>query len=244
MNSHSIASLLRERGAWLKGEPADAALAQSRATLLKQIAASYADFEKLRDGLLRQTVVNATVREEQAHAMLRELHTLNLVRERAGGYVVADSPALRFLSGGWLEELAWLAAMEAGAHEAVFGQVLGWKVEDFHGENEIDLIARHHGKLSFVSCKAFRSELDMHDKKQRNRLMEAIHEADNLVDHFGRDGEKVAVMVTTDLIDEDKGSVRYNALMGKAHILKVKLISLEHMQWPNLVAAMASLWAA
>jgi hypothetical protein len=242
MNSHTIASLLGERGAWLKGEPADSKLAQSRATLLRAIASSYSDFEKLRDGLLRQAVVQAAIREEKAYALLQELSAQSLVRERAGGYVVSDAPALRFLSGGWLEELAWLAAIEGGAHEAVFGQVLGWRVEGFHGENEIDLIARHHGKLSFVSCKAFRSELDMHDKKQRNRLMEAIHEADNLVDHFGRNDEKVAVLVTTDLIDEVKGSARYSALMGKATILKVKLISLEHLEWNTLVSTMSSLW--
>ena len=135
------------------------------------------------------------------------------------------------------------AAIEAGADEASFGQVLGWEVKGFTGENEIDLIARKGERLCFVSCKAFRSELDMHDRKHRHRLMDAVHEADNLADHFGREGEKVAMLVTTDLFDEIKDSPRYVALMGKAAVLDVKIIALEDLGWHKLVQAMRDLLA-
>jgi hypothetical protein len=83
----------------------------------------------------------------------------------------------------------------------------------------------------------------MHDRKHRNRLMDAVHEADNLADHFGREGETVAVLVTTDLFDEVKDSPRYMALMGKAAVLDVQLIALEDLTWAKLVAAMRGLWA-
>jgi hypothetical protein len=132
--------------------------------------------------------------------------------------------------------------MEAGADEALFGQVIGWKVKEFTGENEIDLILREGDRLGFVSCKALRSELDMHDRKHRNRLMDAVHEADNLCDHFGRPGEKVAVLVTTDLFDEVKAAPRYNALMGKAAILDVEIIPLEGISWAKLVSAIQTLF--
>jgi hypothetical protein len=132
--------------------------------------------------------------------------------------------------------------MDAQADEAFYGQVIGWSVKGFTGENEIDLIMRKNDHLGFVSCKALRSELDMHDRKQRNRLMDAVHEADNLADHFGRPGESVAVLVTTDLHDEIRGVPRYNALMGKAAVLDVRLISLEDLGYEKLVAALASMW--
>ena len=73
--------------------------------------------------------------------------------------------------------------------------------------------------------------------------MDAVHEADNLADHFGREGEKVAVLVTTDLFDEIKDSPRYVALMGKAAVLDVKIIALEELDWHKLVQAMRDLLA-
>jgi hypothetical protein len=132
--------------------------------------------------------------------------------------------------------------MDAGADEAFYGQVIGWSVKGFTGENEIDLIMRKENSMGFVSCKALRSVLDMHDRKQRNRLMDAVHEADNLADHFGRPGECVAVLVTTDLHDEIRGVPRYNALMGKAAVLDVRLIPLEELGYDKLVTALGGMW--
>lgn len=248
MTSHTIESLLQRRNAWLKTIHGDQKKAASRSTFLRLIAARYSDFEAVRDHYFRAT--DSYIRRDNADVepepetnldMIAELHAHNMIHQSEHGQWICDVASRRFLSGGWLEELAWLAAMDAGADEASFGQVLGWKVEDFTGENEIDLIARKGERLCFVSCKAFRSELNMQDRKHRHRLMDAVHEADNLVDHFGRDGEKVAVLVTTDLFDEMKDSPRYLALMGKAAVLDVTIIALEDLNWDKLVAAMKSL---
>ncbi len=248
MNSHTIESLLQRRSAWLKTVHGDEKQAQARRPLLRMIAERYSDFEIVRDYYFKTT--DAYIRRDNADidpepleyaAMTNAFRDHHLVHLCEHGYWICDVGAKRFLAGGWLEELAWLAAMEAGADEASFGQVLGWKVKEFTGENEIDLIARKGERLCFVSCKAFRSELNMHDRKQRHRLMDAVHEADNLVDHFGRGGEKVAVLVTTDLFDEIKKSPRYLALMGKAAVLDVTLIALEDLGWDKLVAAMQRL---
>jgi hypothetical protein len=49
--------------------------------------------------------------------------------------------------------------------------------------------------------------------------------------------------VTTDLYDELKNAPRYNALMGKAAVLDVRIIGLEELSWEQLVQAMRDLWA-
>lgn len=247
MDSSTIEQLLKQRGAWLKKIHGDEAEAKQRAMLSRMIADDYMRFENLRDMIVN--LATATTREEQDviydHAqmapLLRQMEQTGLIREEQFGGVRVDIKARRYLSGGWLEELVWLAANEAGADESVFGQVVGWEVKGFTGENEIDLLMRKDDRLAFVSCKALRSELDINDKKHRNRLMDAVHEADNLADHFGKQGEKVAVVVTTDLFDELKNTPRYHALMGKAAVLDVRVIALEELVWNKLVDAMREL---
>jgi hypothetical protein len=249
MELHSIEALLSARGAWLKGDTGDQDEALSRKVLTCMIADHYRTFEEVRDRIFRATesfmrhveIIPETLSNE-GHALVAELLRHKLVVKEAHGHEICEVAGRRYLSGGWLEELSWLAAMDAKADEAFYGQVIGWSVKGFTGENEIDLIMRRDGTLGFVSCKALRSELDMHDKKHRNRLMDAVHEADNLCDHFGRPGERVAVLVTTDLHDEIRGVARYNALMGKAAVLDVRIISLEELGYDRLVAALAGMW--
>ncbi len=249
MNSVTIETILKERGAWLKATHGDPEVARANAPISRMIADNYVLFETVRDAVLKATddyvhrvAMTPHPLDDAGLALLAHMEKHSLISREPSGQAICDTKGKRFLSGGWLEELAWLAAIEAGADEALFGQVIGWKVKDFTGENEIDLIIREGDRLGFVSCKALRSELDMHDRKHRNRLMDAVHEADNLCDHFGRDGEKVAVLVTTDLFDEVKAAPRYNALMGKAAVLDVEIIPLEGISWDKLVKAMRTLF--
>ena len=248
MESLSIESVLKARGAWLKRQHGDGQAAQDHGQLSKEIATSYAVFEVVRDKIFKATEevsrdlkVTAQNFAPQHQPLLELMVQKGMIVDDGFGNWICMPTGKRYLSGGWLEELAWLAAKQAGADEAVYGQVIGWEVKGFTGENEIDVIMRSGERLAFVSCKALRSELDMSDRKHRNRLMDAVHEADNLCDHFGRAGERVAVLVTTDLFDEIKNSVRYNALMGKAAVLDVRIIALEELGWDKLVAAMAGL---
>jgi hypothetical protein len=249
METYSIEALLGARHAWLKGDTGDQDEALSRKALTRMIANHYSTFEEVRDRIFRATesfmkhveIIPETL-TDQGHELVSALLEHRVVVKEQHGHEICEVAGRRYLSGGWLEELAWLAAMDAKADEAFYGQVIGWSVKGFTGENEIDLIMRRHNRLGFVSCKALRSQLDMHDRKHRNRLMDAVHEADNLADHFGRDGECVAVLVTTDLHDELRGVPRYNALMGKAAILDVRLISLEELGYEKLVAALTSMW--
>jgi hypothetical protein len=249
MEIQTIEALLAARGAWLKGDTGDQEEALGRKSLTLMISANYGLFEEVRDRIFRCTesfmkhveIVPGTVTDE-GRALLVEMLKHKVVVKEEKGHEICEVAGRRYLTGGWLEELAWLASRDAGADEAFYGQVVGWSVKGYTGENEIDLIMRQGGTLGFVSCKALRSVLDMQDRKQRNRLMDAVHEADNLADHFGRPGERVAVLVTTDLHDEVKGSARYNALMGKAAVLDVRLIPLEELKYDRLVAALQDMW--
>jgi Domain of unknown function (DUF1887) len=250
MNSMTIETILKQRGAWLKATHGEPEIAKANANLSRMIADNYILFETVRDVVFKATdeyvhrvPVTPLRLDDAGLALLEQIEKHALVIREPSGQAICDTKGKRYLSGGWLEELAWLAAIEAGADEALFGQVIGWKVKEFTGENEIDLIIREGDRLGFVSCKALRSELDMHDRKHRNRLMDAVHEADNLCDHFGQAGEKVAVLVTTDLFDEVKATPRYNALMGKAAVLDVEIIPLEDISWGKLVAAMQTLFS-
>jgi hypothetical protein len=249
MNNITIETILKQRGAWLKATHGDPKIAHKNSALSRRIADDYALFEKVRDQIFRATEeyvrrvpISAPHLTGSGQALLNELEKYQMVTREPSGHAISDTRSRRYLSGGWLEELAWLAAMEAGADEAIYGQVIGWQVKGYSGENEIDLIVRKGEDLGFVSCKALRSELDMQDRKQRNRLMDSVHEADNLGDHFGKPGEKVAVLVTTDLFDEERNSVRYNALMGKAAVLDVQIIALEDLGWTKLVEAIHKLF--
>jgi hypothetical protein len=249
MEGHSIEALLAARGAWLKGDTGDQDEAIGRKPLTRMIADHYGTFEQVRDRIFRATesfmrhveIIPETLSDE-GHALVAEMLNHRVVVKEEHGHAICEVAGRRYLSGGWLEELAWLASQDAGAEEAFYGQVIGWSVKGFSGENEIDLIMRKGGNMGFVSCKALRSQLDMHDRKQRNRLMDAVHEADNLADHFGRPGDGVAVLVTTDLHDEIRGVPRYNALMGKAAVLDVRMISLEDLGYDTLVAALRKMW--
>ncbi len=247
MNSLSIEMLLSQRGAWPKGVPGNSQEALHRAALSKMIAADYMGFEHLRDLMLRLIKAQGLDEHElvaqhpEIAQLLFEMERVGLIQEQSFGGMTVDNRAKRYLSGGWLEELTWLAAREAGADEAIFNQVIGWEFQGYSGENEIDLIMRKSSRLALVSCKALKSELDINDRKLRNKLMDAVHETDNLADHFGRQGEKVALVVSTDLFDEVRNVPRYQALMGKAAVLDVRVIALEEITWVKLVEAMRGL---
>ncbi|GEM_PF-1329977 len=241
----SIAELLHTRGAFLKSCCGDINETLSRASLVRAIGNHYTTFEPLRDSLLNGAGLAWPQNgdDDAARQLVEGLQQAGMLQRHGDDLLrPLDAAARRFLSGGWLEELAWLAGMHAGADEGIFSQCVGWEVKGFRGENEIDVILRKGERLAFISCKALQSRFDTSNRKLRNRLMDALHEADNLGDHFGREGDRVGVLVTSDLYDEMRGDKpRYQALMGKAAVFDVRIIPLEELQWELLVDAMRDL---
>ena len=243
-NSHTISDLLKTRNARFKGKSGDTGLALERSHLTRKIEDNYPAFEPVRDLLLNRNPnwkkIESDLCEHGSH-LRKEFEQHGMCEQHADGGYHVNALAKRYLSGGWLEELAWLASIEAGADEAVFSQTIGWHAQGYHGQNEIDLIVRKGKRLGFTSCKAVGSEFNSDSRKHRNRLMDALHEADNLADHFGVEGDRVAILVTADLIDELKNQPRYMSLMGKAAVLDVRVIPLEELGWDKLVAAIGEL---
>lgn len=166
--------------------------------------------------------------------MLELAESSGLVHRETGTWQIAGNDARRYLTGGWLEECVALAVADIGADEVFIGQKLRWQAREFTGENEIDVLACFGSQLFMCSCKALKSALLPDDARTRERLMHALHEADNLSDHFAPSGGIVALAVTTDLVNERASLARYQQLHGKAAVLGVALITLEHMPWPEL----------
>lgn len=238
----TISDILARSGAELLWEPLDPMqVARGRAALTKRIAAIYPAFEGLRDTLLERRSVALTAIHRPVLAAIRE-H--GMIEPAGGHWRAADAEARRYLSGAWLEEYVALAVAELGADEVFTGQKIRWQVGDFVGENEIDVLARFGRHLFMCSCKALKSTLLPDDIRTREGLMDALHEADNLADHFAPKGGIVALAVTTDLVDERTRTVRYQQLHGKAAILGVGLLTLEHMPWRNLLKRLEAMMAA
>lgn len=236
-NATDMAGLLARRGARIVGDVRrDIGESIERLRLTRAIASDYVAFEKLKDALIRSRWrVRVDGIGEPARSLMHRAASVGLIHVEAGYASVTDGAARRFMSGGWLEELMQVAAMEAGADEAICSVRLRWHSGVFQGENEIDVVARHGSRLVFISCKALPSRYDGDRQEIRDRLMDALHETDNLVDHFGVPGDVAVLVVTTDLYDEIRCQPRYEQLHGKAHALDVRLITLDAFDWRHLV---------
>lgn len=238
----NIRDILARSGAELLWEPIDPMqVARERAALTKRIAAIYPAFEGLRDTLLERRFVELTAVHRPVLAAI-EKH--GMIEPAGGQWRATDAEARRYLTGAWLEEYVALAVAELGANEVFTGQKIRWQVGDFVGENEIDVLARFGRHLFMCSCKALKSTLLPDDIRIRERLMDALHEADNLADHFAPEGGIVALAVTTDLVDERTRTARYQQLHGKAAVLGVGLLTLEHMPWPTLLKRLDAMIAS
>lgn len=239
-----ITQLLARRGAEftdLKNQ--DPATRQSRLKLARVIAKRYSAFDKMRTIFGAGKEQSIVFGDNAASRDLRDaLLNADCIRWDGARYLFfPDLEKARYLTGGWLEEYVFEAVLAAGADAAVVSQELHWKVQVYHGLSEVDVIARKGDRLLFVSCKSGKAELAPKESKSgqshRKRLMDYLHEADNLVDHFGMPGDVAVLVATTDLIDEENGNrARHSALFGRALRLDVELITLEDVRWGNLVA--------
>jgi len=238
-----IKTLLARRGAEftdLKNQ--DPATRQSRLKLARVIAKRYSAFDKMRPVFGAGKEQSVFFGDDAASGDLRDaLLNADCIRWDGNRYLFfPDLEKVRYLAGGWLEEYVFEAVLAAGADAAVVSQKLHWKVQSYHGLSEVDVIARKGDRLLFVSCKSGKAELAPKESKSgqlhRKRLMDYLHEADNLVDHFGMPGDVAVLVATTDLIDEENGNrARHSALFGRALRLDVQLITLESLRWGPVV---------
>lgn len=161
---------------------------------------------------------------------------------RKGSYSFRSPAAKRYLTGGWLEELGWLAMVAAGADEACFGQQIEWNLDGHQGRNEIDVIGRRGNILSFVSCKTAAAR-HRGDRRTTAKFTDFLHETHYWDLHFAAGDARAMLLVTTDLIDEAKGDrPRSELLFTRATVLDVDLIGRDAFDWSRLVNAMRDHW--
>lgn len=236
----TIRDLIARNNAWIDdSRTGDIEAARRHKQASIAIASHYRGFERIRKRLFNGTVHRENLDPVET-CILDALVDAGLAGELPSGhYRALTAESRRFITGGWLEEVSCLAAIEAGADEALYGQQIKWQSHGYWGENEIDVLARFGDKLAFYSCKAFGATYRRKNDRSRKKLMEALHEADNLADHFGSNDAFVGLILSTDLYDEYKNRPKYEALFGKAKALKVDLITLENLSWEKLVQAMS-----
>lgn len=238
-----IERYLNDRGARLTQSGAST---EERVNHARMIARHFETFDRFRPHLAgARSVGGISPADEDERFVFDRLSKARFMEEIGPGRFapIANPDAVRYLTGEWLEDLAYAAAIDAGADAAVVRANLNWRVGRYRGSNELDVIARKGERLVFVSCKCARAVLEIApgelDETVRVRLLQYLHEADNMADHFGKAGDAVVLMVTTDLIDEARRDrARYGALFGKAEALDVELIGLDHLSWPTLLDRM------
>lgn len=258
----ALEQLLKNKGARLgKNKGANGEIVAARASTTRFLANHYPTFDEIRAALTDKSKNhNAGYVIPKSDAQERLLNNLTqrrltLYDAKLGYCVNHNNDAKLFLSGAWLEELAYHAVKEAGADAVLHRQMLDWKVGQYKGHNEIDVLARFNDKLLFVECKCATAYLDDtlsrgEKKRERdnlsNRLLGFLHKADDLVDHFGDiERDEVMLIVTTDMIDELHGyRTRFPTLFGKAKALDVELVGFDDLVWRNLVARITNIMNA
>lgn len=236
-----IRELLKERGATVvPGTERDIESIHARKGLVKILADGYPSYNKIVRDLLqpdrKEPVQMPASAGDATHRMLAALCQAGYINRLKGGYELADRAKELYLNGLWFEEFIYHAVLQAGANAALVGVTLRWQAKQYHGKSEIDVIARKGDKLLFVSCKTTRPDFQKDNQKHRNALIAHLHEADNIPDHFGASGDKVALVVTMDLIDEEQeNKVRHEKLFGLAEALRVELLTLEDIGWRQTV---------
>jgi hypothetical protein len=227
----TLKSLLRKRSATLDGPGESLVAAASRFETTRKIAENYRAFDEL-----RWSSDTANSLRPPAAELLRELIHGGLLTRSGGSVQATCGDAVRYLTGGWLEEYAGLACHALHADEVRIGQRLRWRAGGFEGSNEVDALARFGDDLLFISCKALKPWFRSSDGKFREKLSDALNEADNLPDHFGGRGSRVCLIVTTDMFDEQNSRARYPQLHGRSSALDVALVSLEDLPWRRFQA--------
>ncbi len=198
------------------------------------IAEHFAEFDYLRRGMMHHAP-GTSGRGVDVRAYLTDA---GLLLPRKGTPQPAGHDADMFLRGQWLEEYVWAAFLHAGADAATFHQAIHWRVDEYEGDNEIDVIARIGDRLAFASCKAMRPQPNAAGSQNyRGALVNFLNEIDNAQDQYGYPWDS-AFLFTTTAFREDEGAARYGSLFGKARALDVYVLGLEDLPWRRLLPYM------
>ncbi|SDH79984.1 hypothetical protein SAMN05421742_11333 [Roseospirillum parvum] len=230
----SIGHLLTRRGIQLETPVRPVAGAATRAPLTKYLWRAYPRLHAFKKALANAAggkTFRYPAPDPADRELLGQLARAEAIQwDRARNLVSCPQPWARaYLTGAWLEEFAALAARAGGADEVFFSQRVAWWASSRPADggprkriNEIDVIARRGGVLSFTSCKAL---TPIYDGADRQHIRDSMLEADYWRSHFlGGDGRAV-LLVATDLIDEVRQNrPRCPGLFDVARVVEVDFL--------------------
>lgn len=240
MSHPMVDALLEQRHARRIGKPGSPSVARGRLSLSRSLWHDYAAFARLRRGLAAHEIRSARL-PAPGRRIVRRLSRAGLLVEREDGYRYRSQAAKRYVMGGWLEELAYCAMVDAGADEAYFAQKIGWTVDEANGENEIDVLARRGGTLSFVSCKTA-SPFYSGNRRLFQKIEDSIFEAHYWDEHFANGDGRAVLLISTDLVDEARSAARSQTLFARAQVLDVHLVGRDFFTYDKLVETLREHW--
>jgi hypothetical protein len=116
MNSMSIETILKDRGAWLKATHGDPKVAQANAVLSRMIADNYILFETVRDAVFKATddyvhrvAIAPHALDRDGLALLAEMEKHAMVIREPSGNAICETKSKRYLSGlkSWRGSRRW-----------------------------------------------------------------------------------------------------------------------------------------
>ncbi len=242
ISNPTIELLLNQNGASRYGVPGNINASKKRLEISKFLAKNYSDFDKLRIHLFNHNSRNSSsfdsVQTKEVVAYLTHLGWIRPREQNHAAYEVVgnlDVDIQNYLRGHWLEEYVYEAFIEAGADEAYHGQRIIWGSEESPSFFEIDVIARKASQLTFVSCKAIKTEPEQGKSTELRHFMSEALSWDQLLS-AGK--AKVMVVTTADMIDErETMKSRYQQLHEQAKSLNQAFVGVEQLEWSKIVAS-------
>jgi len=239
----SIEDLLSLRNTELTGQTGNKDIALSRIDISRFIGENYIDYDSLRSHIgnhkTNNLVVNKPVKKIISYLLEKKL----IKSTQPNNYEYYNKDARIYLSGGWLEELIYCAMLETKPDEVLYQQKVKWVVDDITGSNEVDVIARKGDILSFISCKSCHWNYRNEKQSDRNKLRDFLFEADYWDTHFANDKGRAVLVVTQDLIDEEKNNKKRSpTIFARAEVMNVDLVSLDYFEWDKLVGILTNHW--
>lgn len=147
-----------------------------------------------------------------------------------------NARAVRYLTGIWLEELVYLAAMEHDPDDVLVTVSLLWSAKGCELKNEIDVISLKRRRLTLFSCKS--GDFDLQNNTHRGELVEALYEIDVLQRYLTNDEAGAALATTADLMNERAPQGPrpfFPSFHCRADLLGVGLIGQDDLVWDRLV---------
>ncbi len=204
--------LLEGKGVTLNGEvsPRQVRRARDWFTHARFLAENFTEFDFLRRGLMHQAHAPAA----RCKRVCDYLEEAGLLLQQRGGLRPASHDADAFLRGQWLEEYVYMAFHYAGADAATFHQAIHWRIDEFEGDNEIDVIARVGDRLAFASCKAMKPYPNTSGSQNyRGALINFLNEIDNVQGQYGYPWATAFLFTTTDFTENGgAGQSRYGSI--------------------------------